>query len=291
MLKPIILIFCSVFLLSCQKDQVQQKQVSGDTTKTVSGIYRFNAGKRDIFSIWIVDGAAVRREIFSEFLFGGNSERYQFIPEDEIWVDNAVTSEELETTIVHEINERNLMYKSGWTYFDAHDSSLALEVELRKKFRKDAEAHESGLKPVSPTDFDSTLEIESLPEKIKLKNIYRQYIGKRDSIDIWIVDGVNVRRDIYPDFGFSGNDLAYHFIPEKEIWIDAQVSCEEMEYSIKTELIERKNIASGQYYDDAFSSANKFVTELRKKNYKEYQSYPPIKITNPLYRDTGTGRK
>ena len=172
-----------------------------------------------------------------------------------------------------------------------HMIRLAIEVEMRKRFLKEASEHESSLKPVSPTDFDSTQEIETLPDKIKLKNIYRQYLGRRDSIDIWIVDGVNVRRDIYPDFGFSGNDLAYHFIPEREIWLDAQVSCEEMEYSIKTELMERKNITSGQYYDDAYSAANKVVTEIRKKNYKEFQTFPPIKIIYPLYRDTGTGKK
>src|SRR5438477_12711235 len=80
----LMLIIFSILFFSCQKEQVQQKPIVTDTTKTVSGIYKFNSGKRDIFNIWIVDGAAIRREIFSEFLFGGNSERYQFIPEDEI---------------------------------------------------------------------------------------------------------------------------------------------------------------------------------------------------------------
>ena len=84
-----IFVFCSILFLSCQKEkiEIQPKSVSTDTSKMVSGLYRFNVGKRDIFNIWIVDGASVRREIFPEFLFGGNSERYTFIPEDEIWVD------------------------------------------------------------------------------------------------------------------------------------------------------------------------------------------------------------
>ena len=65
-------------------------------------------------------------------------------------------------------------------------------------------------------------------------------MGTREGISIWIVDGYLVRKNIYPDFGFSGNDLSCHFIPQKEIWIDGQVTCEETEYSIANELMERK---------------------------------------------------
>lgn len=54
-----------------------------------------------------------------------------------------------------------------------------------------------------------------------------------------------MRKNFYPDFGFSGNDLAYHFILPKEIWIDGQVLSEETEYSIAIELIESDLMAKG----------------------------------------------
>ena len=281
------LILFSFFIASC-RDSSKENNIPHNSPSS-ENVYRVLYSERDGFKIWIVDGLKIRREIFGEFLFGGNPERYTFNPEGEIWIDNSITSEELETTIIHEINERKLMSKFGMTYFDAHDSSLALEVVLRNDFIKKAIEHESSLPKVSPTDYDSTQEIESLPDLIKLNNIYRQYVGTRNGINIWIVDGVNIRRDIYPDFGFSGNDLAYHFIPDKEIWIDAQISCEELFYSIELELKEREELSTGKNYDEAYTIALKVTTELRKKKYNEAKAQAPLKITTPLYRDTGRG--
>jgi hypothetical protein len=93
---------------------------------------------------------------------------------------------------------------------------------------------------VGVTDHDNIKEIKDIPDSIRLQNIYRLPVGIRNGISIWIVDGYLVRKNIFPDFGFSGNDLSCHFIPSKEIWIDGQISCEETEYSISTELMERQ---------------------------------------------------
>jgi hypothetical protein len=280
-------ILISFLFISCNKSPRNNTLLSDSTYN--NGIYKVLYGEREGFKVWIVDGPKIRREIFGEFLYGGNPERYTFNPEGEIWVDNSITSEELETTIIHEINERNLMHNKGMSYFDAHDSSLALEVILRNVFISKAKEHENSLSKVPPIDFDSTQEIENLPELIQLKDIYRQYIGNRNGIDIWIVDGVNIRRGIYPDFGFSGNDLAYLFIPEKEIWIDAQISCEELLFSIELELNERQELSKGIYYDDAYINALNFVTDLRNKKFNETKLQPSVKITQPLYRDKSRG--
>jgi hypothetical protein len=278
-----------MFLSCSHQDKIFQTE-NQDSLKKVDGVYRLLYGERDGFKIWIVDGNKVRREIFDEFLFGGNPERYTFNPEDEIWIDNSITSEELETTIVHELNERHLMNKFGMSYFDAHDSSLALEVIMRRDFLKKSIEHESKIPKLSPTDFDSTQEITDIPEFIRLKNIYRQYLGNRNGIDLWIVDGVNIRRDIYPDFGFSGNDLAYHFIPANEIWIDAQISCEELIFSIELELLERTELAKGKYYDDAYETAVIQIDTLRKNKFIEAKSHALLKISQPLFRDVGRGK-
>jgi hypothetical protein len=242
-------------------------------------------GEKDGFKIWIVDGAVIRKNIFNEFIYGGNDRRYTFVPEGEIWIDNSVSSEEYNTTLAHEINERNLMLRNGMSYFDAHDSSLAIELIMRRNFAEVCSKHEAGLKPVSPTDFDSTQEIEDIPDKIKINNVYRIPYSERSGIKIWIVDGYTVRRDIYPDFGFSGNDMAYHFIPPNEIWIDGEVSCEETEYSIALEMTERVLMASGKTYDEAYLEAVKVTVNMRKENEKKANEHPPLKIIKPLYRD------
>src|SRR5205085_1112349 len=289
------LIIACIYLYGCKNEtknnEVQKTGLKNDSSITANSYYRFYAGTRDKFKIWIVDGAKIRKQIFNEFIYGGNSERYPFIPEDEIWIDNSISSEEYETTLAHEINERNLMAKFAMTYFDAHDSSLALEVKMRNKYLKKCNEHEAALPKVSPTDFDSTQEIESLPEMIKLKNIYRIPFGERNGINIWIVDGYAVRRDVYPDFGFSGNGYAYHFIPQDEIWIDGSVTCEETEYSISLEQKERELLMKNISYDSSYTEAVKVSDSMRIENLKKIQDQKKIIPINPPYRDTGTGKE
>ena len=281
-----------VLLSSCTKKEepVVSKKNAENKAESRENYYRYYWGEKDGFKVWIVDGSKIRRDIFNEFIYGGNDERYVFNPENEILIDNSISAEEFETTLAHEINERQLMAKFGWTYFDAHDSSLMLELQMRRNYVKESLAHESKLPKVVPVDFDSTQEIVDLPNKIKLKNIYRIPLGERQRIKIWVVDGYTVRKDIYPDFGFSGNDLAYHFIPEREIWIDGSIICEETEYSIALELKEREEMSKGKEYDSAYLTAVKITDSLRKANYNFTLKHEPLKIPVILIRDTGTGK-
>jgi hypothetical protein len=273
---PLLLL---LIFFSC-KEQEKVQTVANDN------VYRYYCGKRNNFDIWIVDGALIRKNIFNEFVYGGNDQRYPFVPLGEIWVDNSITVEEFELTVAHEINERNLMAK-GMTYIDAHDSSLMLELGMRRKFLKESLEHESILPKVAPIDFDSTQEIEDLPDKIKLKGVYRVPSGEFLFSKIWIVDGNAVRRDIYPDFGFSGNYKAYHFIPENEIWIDGSISCEELDYSIALELREIELFEDGKEYDEAYLEALKTTDRMRNENQELILQKKPIIKTNPIVRDTG----
>jgi hypothetical protein len=255
----------------------------------VAGPYREYCGTKKGLEVWIVDGMKVRRDIFPQFLYGGNNQRYPFIARNEIWIDNAISAEEFNYTLQHEIRERDLMAKNGLTYEAAHDSALFLEHRLRLDDQRSAHDHERRLGFVSPTDFYGEKEVAELPDSLPLHGIYRVYVGQRDSLEIWIVDGAAIRRDIYPDFGLSGNDLAYHFIPSKEIWIDAQVSCEETEFSIQTEIHERNAIQNGLEYDPAYERAIDLTLVERKAVYEKAAGKPPIKLTAPLTRDKGTG--
>jgi hypothetical protein len=255
--------------------------------KKIGGVYRYFIGKNNNYDIWIVDGNQVRLKIFSSFLYGGNEQRYPFNPKGEIWIDNAISCEEYYLTLAHEMNERHLMAKYGWTYINSHDSSLMLEQLIRKTNEEECRAHEASLKKVAVSDFRNLKEIKSLPDSIQLKNIYRVSAGKRDSLSIWIVDGYMVRKMIYPDFGFSGNDISYHFIPKREIWIDGQVSCEETEYSILTEINERTYMLKGKSYDDAYSDAIDITQKKRADMEKLARSHFKITIPDSLTRYAG----
>jgi len=256
--------------------------------KKIDRVYRYYMGKEQSYNIWIVDGNIVRLKIFSSFLYGGNEQRYPFNPKGEIWIDNAITCEEYYLTLAHELNERHLMAKFGWKYITAHDSSLSLEQIIRHSNAEICSKHEASLNKVSPTDYGNIKEIRGIPDSIQIQNIYRVPMGVREGISIWIVDGYMVRKNIYPDFGFSGNDKSYHFIPPNEIWIDGQVSCDETEYSIATELKERKLIGAGKSYDDAYSDAIDMTLKLREDMMKLSTSHAAIAIPDSLTMYAGT---
>ncbi len=259
-----------------------------DTSKKIADVYRYYLGKKDNYDIWIVDGNQVRLKIFSSFLYGGNEQRYPFNPKGEIWIDNAISCEEFELTLAHEMNERHLMAKFGWTYFAAHDSSLSLEQKIRHVNEEICRSHEASLKKVAVTDYENIKEIKGIPDSVQLQNIYRVPAGTREGITIWIVDGYMIRKNIYPDFGFSGNDLSCHFIPSNEIWIDGQVSCEETEYSIAIEMHERKFMQSGKSYGDAYTDAINMTLTDRKKMEKLAKSHFRLAVPDSLTLYRGT---
>lgn len=260
-----------------------------DSIATSAAIYRVHAGSTEGQEIWIVDGATIRRDIYPAFLYGGNSERYIFVPVGEIWVDNAVAAEEFAYTVAHELSERMLMARTGASYASAHDSALAVERAMRRRDRQLAQQHERALPRVSPTDCDGIKGIAGLPDSLRLRNIYRVRTGVREGMTVWVVDGAAVRRDIYPDFGLSGNDRAYHFIPAGEIWIDGQISCEETEFSIATELIERRLMGEGISYDDAYEQALARVLDRRHREAHRSAQKPKILRPDQPDRDAGTG--
>jgi hypothetical protein len=278
------LIFLGLFFLLLGGEAASQPM-----NVRVGGVYRMHKGVRDGFDIWIVDGGTVRREIYPEFLFGGNPQRYLFVPRREIWVDNAVAAEEFAYTVAHELRERGLMAHKKISYEDAHRLALDLEHSMRRADDSTVREHERELHRVSPTDCDNVKEIAELPDSIGLHNIYRVMLGMRGAISVWVVDGAAVRRDIFPDFGLSGNDLAYHFIPKKEIWIDGQISCEETEFSTAIELLERESMAKGMSYNQAYEQAIQAVAPPRKKAAENARRRPSIILPKILDRDIGTG--
>jgi hypothetical protein len=254
---------------------------------TVDGVYLNYWGEKDGYKVWFVDGDKVRQELYKEYLYGGNEQRYLFNPRGEIWIDDAVSAEEFETTLAHELNERHLMAKFGWTYLKAHDSSLAIEVIMRNKFEQICRAHEDTLPKMPVTDYENIKEIKNGPDSVKLQNIYRVPLGVREGINIWVVDGYLIRKTIYPDFGFSSNSMVCHFIPPREIWIDGQISAKETEFSIATELAVRDLMMNGKSYDDAYETAIATDSMKREIMNRFVRKHPPLVIPDSTTRDAG----
>ena len=60
----------------------------------------------------------------------GHDYVYEFVPQNEIWVDDDIAEAERGYVILHELHERNLMAK-GWTYDKAHSDSSRVEYRMR----------------------------------------------------------------------------------------------------------------------------------------------------------------
>lgn len=88
--------------------------------------------------VWFVNGRLVRSVFDIEFTEGGHDCVYEFVPENEVWIDDDLHEDERGFVLFHELHERNLMAK-GMDYDRAHDDASRLEQHYR---RHPAELHE-----------------------------------------------------------------------------------------------------------------------------------------------------
>ena len=89
--------------------------------------------KEQSFSVYLVNGSAVRKSFDPSFCFGGHYMVYKYIPKNEIWIDNAALPKERKYVMVHEIYELKLM-KKKMSYNNAHDYACAAEKEARRNY-------------------------------------------------------------------------------------------------------------------------------------------------------------
>jgi len=81
-------------------------------------------------TVWIVSGRLVRSVFDIDFTAGGHDYVYEFVPENEVWIDDDISEEERGYVLLHELHERNRM-AHGWPYNKAHIESSHLEYRCR----------------------------------------------------------------------------------------------------------------------------------------------------------------
>jgi uncharacterized protein YoaH (UPF0181 family) len=81
-------------------------------------------------TVWLVNGRLVRSVFDVDFTAGGHDHVYEFVPENEVWIDDDIEEEERPYVLLHELHERNRMAK-GWPYSKAHTESSELEYRCR----------------------------------------------------------------------------------------------------------------------------------------------------------------
>ena len=81
-------------------------------------------------SVWIVKGRLVRSVFDIDFTAGGHDYVYEFVPENEVWIDDDIAEGERGYVLLHELHERNRMAQ-GLPYSKAHAESSRLEYCCR----------------------------------------------------------------------------------------------------------------------------------------------------------------
>lgn len=83
--------------------------------------------------IFIVDGEYIRDNMYLDFVMGGHDYVYDFIPKNEIWIDNACPIHELFFVLTHELVERFHMKYEKMEYDVAHQIANEIEQILREE--------------------------------------------------------------------------------------------------------------------------------------------------------------
>jgi hypothetical protein len=82
--------------------------------------------------VWIVNGRLVRSVFNIDFTAGGHDCVYEFVPDNEVWIDNDVSETERGLVLLHELHERNRM-SQGLPYSKAHEESSRIEYRCRRR--------------------------------------------------------------------------------------------------------------------------------------------------------------
>jgi hypothetical protein len=201
--------------------------------------------ERDVITVWAVDGAYVRGHIDEEFTNFGQHFRYNYIPENEFWIDQGTKSNEWRFFIDHLLVEHRLMEK-GMPYKQA---IVAADTEERKERRRAGDISKI------------TNRGQKLPEG---KDVHiRLWKKLKSGLAVWIVNGRLVRSVFDIDFTAGGHDYVYEFVPENEVWIDDDIEEAERGYVLLHELHERNRMAKGWDYDKSHAESSRLEYRMR----------------------------
>jgi hypothetical protein len=125
---------------SADRAELKERKKAGDVAKLTGGGNLPDPARVHVtlwkhlgsgVSVWIVDGRLVRSVFDVDFTEGGHDHVYEFVPQNEVWIDNDLQGPERPYVLLHELHERNLM-AGGWDYDRAHEDSSKLESRCRR---------------------------------------------------------------------------------------------------------------------------------------------------------------
>ena len=85
----------------------------------------------DHLTVWLIDGEVVRALYMVDYADGGHDLVYDFVPKNEIWLEEVLTADDRKFILLHELHERHLM-SQGKDYPHAHEGATIIEDRYRE---------------------------------------------------------------------------------------------------------------------------------------------------------------
>ncbi len=208
--------------------------------------YLEKIGQRGRISIWRVDGSYIRTNMDEEFTNCGQHYRFKYIPKGEFWLDQEAAPDEQEF-FIHYLTVEHRAMERGMSYEDAREVADKVQREDRERAGDVAKLTQDG---------------RVLPDPSKVH--VRLWKKLENGVSVWIVDGRLVRSVFDIDFTEGGHDYVYEYVPEREIWIDNDMTDGERPYALLHELHERGLMKQGMDYDSAHEDSSRLERHMRK---------------------------
>lgn len=239
-------------------------------------IYLKKIATRGHFDIWLVDGAKIRRDLDIEFTNFGHHYFFEFIPENEFWIDKEHKKGETRYYIDHMLIEYRLL-SEGKSPDYAEDKANMVERRERNKSK------------LISTAFKEQKDGTEIIEKVH-KELLKDYSKK---IKVWVINGELVRGLFCVDFTEGGHDKVYPFIPKNEVWLDDDLSPRERKFVLLHELHERNLMPEGHEFKiknniiEADANYNKIYTSahIKASKLEYFCRHHPEKLDKKLKQE------
>ncbi len=200
------------------------------------------------FSVYIVDGIYVRKNMNEDFTNYAQHYQFKFIPKDEFWIDQGASRVEDKFYITTMLVINRLMARGM-----SHKKAIAVANKVEKKERS------------AYLLVKNKIKVSRKKDKY-LKLVYKRHSRKysNDKCNVWIVHGEIVRGIFFLDFTEGGHDDVYSFVPKNEIWIDDDLSRREIKFVLLHEVYERNLMRKGMNYPEAHRHALQIEYHCRR---------------------------
>src|SRR5947207_7829217 len=99
--------------------------------------------------------------------------------------------------------------------------------------------------------------------KTRRRRPYVRRLEGRRGVEVWLVDGSYIRKNVDEEFSNFGHHGSFQEIPKNEIWIDVEADPDEHRFFVAHAALERRLMLGGKDYDSARRQANRMERKLR----------------------------